>query len=1531
MMKNFKMISKKLLLLGIITIIAVIAAFGSTAFAEGETNTIVLENFDRFDVGDEVKGYQIINPEHATVVSTNDFSRAMHMAAGKMGGIENGERVADRLTGDVGFSITLKGDPSEPINLNIGLKAGYYKKKIIEIIDGRLILSGGKIASSVSNTKATTLTFTASTETGRVAYYIDGKLIAKQWVVDWIGKWWDGWFLAKPGKGELTIDGFRMYYGDKCETQLYDNNFTNYTSSLNVDQAPNDFAYFHTSDINAGGYKRAQATDKIMEAGTTLVAEIEDFHDSFKGDKYVFTKEEGTGQNEACYRLDVYRMGSRDFPIWADYPYYVTRGKFTADDTAGMLLSRVDYSPKFGDKVEFEAAYLMPGGYVETSTGIKSEPLNFKDENGEDVYHEIAIYHNMAEVTYDVVLDGKVLALDQPMPEELRDIEGFATGINNGYGTAKIWKWTNIGLTKQPERITDENGNVTTIKVTHHSQFPDDDEIIEYLQPRIAFHGEVKRGYWGGAKHDFTGAQVWDKDTKELYLNLADLSAALGTEVVYNGNNSWSADGKTFIAGEPRMDGETVLAPVGAIGKQLGWYTKGYEYGDMVILSPDNDLPREGNIDAEPWRYVSWAYSYEEYTGIPWNNYPLYILTNAQMIADYIQYWRPSAEELLADYQATTGTDSTHPKIMLTQDRVEVLKKYLADESDTDFQNIWRGIMDKAEQGMKDNWEAIRLYEEAARDKSHPSYKDTSGRGRNYLQRNAALGIVYRVTGDEKYGQKLKERTMYVSGFTEYNIQKSIDPGFWMAGVALGLDWAWELYTPEERSQVLQGIIYAGLEPTDRILDALNAGAHVSSEWNETATNGPIGLMFQYDSYYPKWAANYYPYNMGGVSLACALAMDENPEFASQLMAKIIRGWEYCFKVIYPHGAWTESPSYGDVVGQGFSWGIGALDKIFGSTYDLEKAPGMENFIIANVHQSSWQGSFGWADCSNYNGQQFGHVGAFAGFAAKLYDRPDFMAWRLFRLQKHPNNAEFIDCIYYEPLSSVDPYENLQTLYHEGGTELVAFHEDWTDPNASVFFMAGGAPYHYHRHDDTGDFMLINRGICWTYEIGTGNYNVGGTTYNKVLGRTEGHSVLTINPDNDPGYTGGIGTWNYTYTNTDKLSMANHIKYEVDENGGGGYTILDMTDAHDIHDISRSWRGARISDNYKTFTIRDELTFEKEGDGWWFMQTDAALEQIDDKTIIMSKNGKNMVVSYDCTANEHHIEVGKCELLPSSPVVAGDPTNAGNVNRIGIYFKGGKQVDITVRISEFEGEIDTTPMAQWTCPKYLPEAEKLNFDFRVLVDGAPTADTTKVQVFQTTMPKVEVVSDNPDIEIQFTPPTKFGEKVPVILKSKTVNASFSSSLVVEKSPLTEKYGDTLNIFPIADSWVSSEAEAHNPGPNMRDQDLETRWYGANKGDYCVIDLGKATEVNGVFVAQWKAHERDYYFDIYTSSDGENFEFANSFTTQGHEDYTIYRIAPKTVRYLKIVGQGNNVNAVGINLREFWAINVPMTEEEAAAE
>ena len=122
-------------------------------------------------------------------------------------------------------------------------------------------------------------------------------------------------------------------------------------------------------------------------------------------------------------------------------------------------------------------------------------------------------------------------------------------------------------------------------------------------------------------------------------------------------------------------------------------------------------------------------------------------------------------------------------------------------------------------------------------------------------------------------------------------------------------------------------------------------------------------------------------------------------------------------------------------------------------------------------------------------------------------------------------------------------------------------------------------------------------------------------------------------------------------------------------------------------------------------------------------------------------------------------------------------------------------------------------------------------------------------------------------------------------------------------------------IPVTDWSVSAEPEPENIGRNMFDNDFSTRWTTLNTGESAVFDIGSVQPIDGLAAGFWQSGVREYYFDLYVSNDGANWEMIDTFTSElGAEDYQVFKFKDVTGRYIKLVGQGNSAN-VNTNVLE----------------
>ena len=226
--------------------------------------------------------------------------------------------------------------------------------------------------------------------------------------------------------------------------------------------------------------------------------------------------------------------------------------------------------------------------------------------------------------------------------------------------------------------------------------------------------------------------------------------------------------------------------------------------------------------------------------------------------------------------------------------------------------------------------------------------------------------------------------------------------------------------------------------------------------------------------------------------------------------------------------------------------------------------------------------------------QAWGAVGAKDNYAATVYDLLYY-------------NADYYES---EAPEALDAFYTSQAV--------TTMRSDFTDPNGSFLGFKGGLNGAAHGDIDIGSFVFDLFGERWAFDFGKENYNLvgyweiapGGTRWNYYRKSALGHNTLIINPTTGANQTVGA------YAGKAEQSI---------NNPGGGYTILDMTDAYIDNAVSVQ-RGFAYFDRTQVL-IRDEYTLNAVGEIYWQMHTraDVAISE-DGKTATLSMNGKKLLV-----------------------------------------------------------------------------------------------------------------------------------------------------------------------------------------------------------------------------------------------------------------------------------------------------------------
>ncbi len=222
--------------------------------------------------------------------------------------------------------------------------------------------------------------------------------------------------------------------------------------------------------------------------------------------------------------------------------------------------------------------------------------------------------------------------------------------------------------------------------------------------------------------------------------------------------------------------------------------------------------------------------------------------------------------------------------------------------------------------------------------------------------------------------------------------------------------------------------------------------------------------------------------------------------------------------------------------------------------------------------------------------------------------------------------------------------------------------------------------------------------------------------------------------------------------------------------------------------------------------------------------------------------------------------------------------SAYGIDRMATLDLGSRQRFNELRIAYFKGD-----------------QRNAYFDLQASTDGTnwETVDTG----FQSSGTTLDLES--------FTFPEQHARYVRYVGKGNSLNVWNS---LLEIQVLGPPEGGTRRLIPI--SSTATVIDRTNVPAHLYDGDLDTRWSANAIGSMATMDLGSLKKINELRIAFFKADERNAYFDLQRSTDGNSWTTfqtglaSDAITT----DMESFPFQEQTARYIRYVGQGNSVNA-----------------------
>lgn len=255
--------------------------------------------------------------------------------------------------------------------------------------------------------------------------------------------------------------------------------------------------------------------------------------------------------------------------------------------------------------------------------------------------------------------------------------------------------------------------------------------------------------------------------------------------------------------------------------------------------------------------------------------------------------------------------DKKHPRLIMTEDDFSELKRYV---KEIDFvKKAYENVLKKAEPAFSHNTPKHSLYD--GRRLSRESVIDAYN-----------LLLAYKISGEEKYKNKIREIIIALCKFMDWNPSHDIDVGDMARPVAFAYDWLYNEWTDKEKRIMRNAMLKNGFEAMITPIRE-NLGYAADHGNHNTVTITGLGM------------------------LALAIGDEEGCEDISN---EIINGAIECIpknlKTFAPYGVCTEGAGYWAYGQENFYMLQASMYKCLGTDFGMGELPGMDttgDYLIA--------------------------------------------------------------------------------------------------------------------------------------------------------------------------------------------------------------------------------------------------------------------------------------------------------------------------------------------------------------------------------------------------------------------------------------------------------------------------------------------------------------------------------------------------------------------------------------------------------
>ena len=585
------------------------------------------------------------------------------------------------------------------------------------------------------------------------------------------------------------------------------------------------------------------------------------------------------------------------------------------------------------------------------------------------------------------------------------------------------------------------------------------------------------------------------------------------------------------------------------------------------------------------------------------------------------------------------GLRKRHPRLLASAEDFAALKQRIG--SDATLQ-AWQKKLGE---------EARKLLSAAPSRYEIPDGLRLLATSRRVLGRIYALGLMHRLEGHAEYAQRAWQELAAAAAFQDWNPRHFLDTAEMTHAFAIGYDWFYEAWTPQQRSVLRQAMVEKGFTPALKLYRPGSGWTKAKHNWNQVCN--------------------------GGMSLGALALAEEEPEMAAEILAAAVKSVQLAMAEFAPDGAWKEGPGYWDYATAHNVAMLAGLDSALGTDFGLSKLPAFDQTGLFPLYFTGPTGrSFNYADAGDHGlraPQRF--------WLARRFNQP-VVAWS----QRQVAAPAPQDLLWYDPRGQGPKATGLPLDRYFRGAEVAVMRSGWEDPQALFVGFKAGDNKANHSHLDLGSFVFDAAGERWAVDLGADDYNMpgyfGGKRWTYYRLRAEGHNTLVVNPGEGP----------------DQIPAAESKITRFQSKPEDAFAIADLTPAY-RKDATRAWRGIRLF-NRAQLLVQDELQATAPASAWWFLHTAAAVAlDANGLGATLSQHGHQLRAEILSPGNAK-FQVLEAVPLPGCPNPSEQAKNR-NIRKLAIHLEGVTEARIAVRLVPAPAETATpaapviSPLADW--------------------------------------------------------------------------------------------------------------------------------------------------------------------------------------------------------------------------------------------